>query len=79
MKVIDTSGTDIRIRRTVGKSEWFYSTDGINYTKATFKKCLEVVSNARTTTKIIRDEEGEVLEIRNFTSRHAEFLKQLAK
>ena len=51
MKVIDTTGTNIRIRRTPGKSEWFYSTDGINFTKATFKKCLEVVSNARTTMK----------------------------
>ena len=71
MKVIDTSGTNIRIRRTVGKSEWFYSTDGINFTKATFKQCLEVVSNARNN-KLAND-------IAKFQSRHAEFLKQLAK
>ena len=47
MKVIDTTGTDVRIRRTPGKNEWFYSTDGINFIKATWKQCLQVVPDAR--------------------------------
>lgn len=47
MKVIDTTGTKIRIKRTVGKNEWFYSTDSMNFTKATFNKCLQVVTEAR--------------------------------
>jgi len=50
MKVIDTTGTNIKISRTVGKNEWFYSFDGNTWIKATFKKCLEIVTIARQTT-----------------------------
>jgi len=51
MKVIDTTGTNIRIKRTVGKNDWFYSFDGTTWIKATFNKCLEIVTIARDATK----------------------------
>ena len=70
MKVIDTTGTNIRIRRTPGKSEWFYSTDGVNFTKATFKQCLQIVTDARTTNPI---------PFKSWQQKHAEFLKTLTK
>jgi hypothetical protein len=70
MKVIDTTGTNIKVYHE-GKNQWFYSLDGVNFTKATFKQCLEVLSNARNN-KLAND-------IAKFQSRRAEFLKQLAK
>ena len=51
MKVIDTTGTNVRIKRTVGKNEWFYSVDGAEFVKATFSKCLEIVTAARQSAK----------------------------
>jgi len=51
MKVIDTTGTNVRIKRTPGTNQWFYSVDGGELVKATFKKCLEVVTIARQSTK----------------------------
>ena len=51
MKVIDTTGTNIKIKRTPGKNEWFYSVDGEELVKATFNKCLEIVTIARQSTK----------------------------
>jgi len=51
MKVIDTTGTNVKIRRTPGKNEWFYSVDGAEFVKATFNKCLEIVTIARQSTK----------------------------
>ena len=47
MKVIDTRGTNIRIRRTPGTNDWYYSEDGETFVKATFKECLRVVTAAR--------------------------------
>jgi hypothetical protein len=45
MKVIDTTGTNVRIKRTPGTNDWFYSINGAEFTKASFKKCVEVVQD----------------------------------
>ena len=45
MKVIDTTGTNVRIKRTPGTNDWFYSIDGAEFVKASFKKCVEVVQD----------------------------------
>ena len=45
MKVIDTTGTNVRIKGTPGTNDWFYSINGAEFTKASFKKCVEVVQD----------------------------------
>lgn len=51
MKVIDTRGTNIRVTRTPGTDDWYYSEDGVAYIKATFNECLRVVTAARNAAK----------------------------
>jgi len=45
MRVIDTTGTNVRIKRTPGTNDWFYSINGAEFVKASFKKCVEVVQD----------------------------------